>query len=55
MTVDELIKAAQAFEPTEADIQALVERIDEAEKKYLAEAEARKLPEGWLNKPFSSL
>jgi hypothetical protein len=55
LTVCELIKAAQAFKPTEEDFKKLNERLEAFDKECAAKDWKPGEYTAWLNKPFSSL
>lgn len=53
MSIAELLEAAERIVITEKDVAALNERLQEADKKFEAEARARAIDQEWLNRQYT--
>ena len=53
MTLDELLAEVDSFVPTEADIKAMEQRLNDANEVFEQERKAKQMTEELLNKEFT--
>ncbi len=55
MTIEELMKFAETYVPTEEDTARVAKKFAELEEQFEQDAKRRIMTAEWLNKPFSTL